>query len=79
MNTTMITRRIPVDMLKPAKYNPRVDLQPGDPAYEKIKKSLDMMIQAFFFALLYPIFTSRAKKRTPLSVSLQDSYRLITI
>ena len=41
MNTTMITRRIPVDMLKPAKYNPRVDLQPGDPAYEKIKKSLD--------------------------------------
>ena|GEM_PF-2252553 len=41
MNTTMITRRIPVEMLKPAKYNPRVDLQPGDPVYEKIKKSLD--------------------------------------
>ena len=41
MNTTMETRFVPVEMLKPAKYNPRVDLQPGDPAYEKIKRSLD--------------------------------------
>ena len=41
MNMAIKTRRIPVEMLKPAKYNPRIDLQPGDPAYEKIKKSLD--------------------------------------
>jgi len=30
-----------MDKLKPAKYNPRKDLKPGDPAYEKIKRSLD--------------------------------------
>ncbi|WP_155857418.1 hypothetical protein [Eremococcus coleocola] len=27
--------------LKPADYNPRKDLQPGDPEYEKLKRSLD--------------------------------------
>ena len=31
---------MPIDQLKPAKYNPRKDLKPGDPAYEKIKRSL---------------------------------------
>lgn len=40
METTMNLHRIPVDKLKPAKYNPRKDLKPGDPAYEKIKRSL---------------------------------------
>ena len=40
MNTTLDMRRLPIDQLKPAKYNPRKDLQPGDPAYEKIKRSL---------------------------------------
>lgn len=40
MNTEMIIKRIPVSELKPAKYNPRKDLKPGDPAYEKIKRSL---------------------------------------
>ena len=33
-------RTMPIEMLKPAKYNPRKDLKPGDPAYEKIKRSL---------------------------------------
>ena len=41
MELSLITRRVPVSELKPAKYNPRIDLQPGDPAYEKIKRSLD--------------------------------------
>ena len=36
----MNLQKIPVDQLKPAKYNPRKDLKPGDPAYEKIKRSL---------------------------------------
>ena len=27
--------------LTPAAYNPRKDLQPGDPEYEKLKRSLD--------------------------------------
>ena len=40
MNTQMNLQRISVDRLKPAKYNPRKDLKPGDPAYEKIKRSL---------------------------------------
>ena len=40
MNTNMNLQRISVDRLKPAKYNPRKDLKPGDPAYEKIKRSL---------------------------------------
>ena len=40
METTMNLQCIAVDKLKPAKYNPRKDLKPGDPAYEKIKRSL---------------------------------------
>ena len=40
MNTSMNIQRIGVDRLKPAKYNPRKDLKPGDPAYEKIRRSL---------------------------------------
>lgn len=40
MNTEMTIKRLPVSELKPAKYNPRKDLKPGDPAYEKIKRSL---------------------------------------
>ena len=41
MNTAMNLQRVPVEQLKPAKYNPRKDLKPGDPAYEKIKRSLN--------------------------------------
>ena len=41
MNTALKVRKIPVEKLKPAKYNPRIDLQPGDSAYEKIKRSLN--------------------------------------
>ena len=40
MDTNMNLQRIAVDRLRPAKYNPRKDLKPGDPAYEKIKRSL---------------------------------------
>ena len=40
MKTEMTIKKLPVSMLKPAKYNPRKDLKPGDPAYEKIKRSL---------------------------------------
>ena len=40
MQTTMNLQRIAIEKLKPAKYNPRKDLKPGDPAYEKIKRSL---------------------------------------
>jgi DNA modification methylase len=31
---------MPIDKLDPAYYNPRKDLKPGDPEYEKLKKSI---------------------------------------
>lgn len=31
---------IDIERLNPAKYNPRVDLKPGDPEYEKLKRSI---------------------------------------
>ncbi len=37
----MEIRRIPLDEINPAKYNPRKDLKPGDVEYEKLKKSID--------------------------------------
>ena len=37
MNTALNLQTIAIEKLKPAKYNPRKDLKPGDPAYEKIK------------------------------------------
>lgn len=36
----MDIRKIPVEQINPAPYNPRVDLQPGDPEYEKLKRSI---------------------------------------
>ena len=36
----MEIQKIPISKINPAKYNPRLDLQPGDPDYEKLKKSM---------------------------------------
>jgi ParB-like chromosome segregation protein Spo0J len=36
----MEIRRMPIDRLNPAPYNPRKDLKPGDPEYERLKKSI---------------------------------------
>jgi len=33
-------RRIPVSEINPAPYNPRIDLKPSDPEYQKLKKSM---------------------------------------
>lgn len=33
--------KIPVSKITPAPYNPRLDLKPGDPEYEKIKRSIE--------------------------------------
>ena len=43
---TATLKTIPVQELKPAAYNPRKKLKPGDKEYEKIKNS----IQEFGFA-----------------------------
>lgn len=37
----MEIRKIPVSMIRAAEYNPRIDLQPGDPDYEKLKRSIE--------------------------------------
>ncbi|MFB0841800.1 site-specific DNA-methyltransferase [Paenibacillus oleatilyticus] len=37
----MDIRTIPIGLINPATYNPRIDLQPGDPAYEKLKRSIE--------------------------------------
>jgi len=36
----MIIQTVPIKKINPAVYNPRKDLKPGDPEYEKLKKSL---------------------------------------
>jgi ParB-like chromosome segregation protein Spo0J len=36
----MEIRKIPIEKLNPAAYNPRKDLKPGDPEYEKLKRSI---------------------------------------
>ncbi len=35
------TKRVSFNRIKPAKYNPRVALKPGDPEYEKLARSID--------------------------------------
>ena len=36
----MEIKKIPIDKINPAPYNPRKDLRSGDPEYEKLKKSI---------------------------------------
>ena len=40
MNQDLNIRKVAVSKINPAKYNPRKDLKPGDPAYEKLKRSM---------------------------------------
>ena len=37
----MIIKKMKLDDMNPAAYNPRLNLQPGDPEYEKIKRSIE--------------------------------------
>lgn len=37
----MAVKKMPLDKLNPAAYNPRKDLRPGDPEYEKLKHSIE--------------------------------------
>lgn len=37
----MNIKTVPIDQINAAAYNPRVDLQPGDPEYEKLKRSIE--------------------------------------
>lgn len=49
----MEIQRIPLNEINPAKYNPRKDLKPGDPEYEKLKKSIQE------FDLVEPLVMNR--------------------
>jgi len=33
-------QRLPIEQLKPAPYNPRIDLKPGTPEYQRLERSL---------------------------------------
>lgn len=37
----MKIQKIKIDQINPAAYNPRLDLKPGDPDYDKLKRSMD--------------------------------------
>jgi ParB-like chromosome segregation protein Spo0J len=37
----MKAEKIKINLLNPAKYNPRKDLKPGDTEYERLKRSID--------------------------------------
>ena len=41
MKAKLNLKEKPLKWLKPAEYNPREDLQPGDPEYEKIRASIE--------------------------------------
>ena len=53
----MKLKRCRIADLSAAKYNPRVDLQPGDPVYDKLKKSIET------FGFVQPIIVNRRNKR----------------
>jgi len=36
----MKMRKVPLEKIKPSPFNPRVDLKPGDKAYEDLKRSI---------------------------------------
>lgn len=44
---------IPIEKIDPAPYNPRVDLKPGDPRYERLSKSIDE------FGMIQPLVWNR--------------------
>jgi len=41
MATELRIQRIPIKKIKPAAYNPRLDLQPGDADYDKLQRSME--------------------------------------
>jgi len=53
----MIIEKKKLSALIPADYNPRKDLKPGDPEYEKLKRSLDQ------FGYVDPIIWNKATGR----------------
>ena len=61
-------QKIDVEKLNPAKYNPRKDLKPGDPEYEKLKKSIET------FGYVEPVIWN---KRTGCIVGGHQRYKIL--
>src|SRR5690349_7034866 len=55
--SAMEIRRLPIASLERATYNPRVPLQPGDPEYESIKRSLQT------FGMVEPVVWNQRTNR----------------
>jgi len=53
----MIIQKLPIAEINPAFYNPRKNLQPGDPEYEKLKKSITE------FDLIEPLIWNKRTNR----------------
>ena len=53
MKAKLNMQEVALSWLKPADYNPRLDLKPGDPEYEKIKRSIEE------FTLVDPIVANQ--------------------
>ena len=49
----MEIKKLSIDTLHPAKYNPRKELKPGDPEFEKLKRSIEE------FGLVEPIILNK--------------------
>ena len=61
--------KIPAEKLKPSKYNPRKDLKPGDPEYEKLRRSIEE------FGYVEPVIWN---KRTGNIVGGHQRYKVLT-
>lgn len=58
---------IPIYQINAAAYNPRVDLQPGDPEYEKLRRSIES------FGYVEPIFWNERTGNNRWSSAVQDT------
>ena len=65
----MEIQKIPAEKLKAAKYNPRKDLKPGDPEYEKLRRSFEE------FGYVEPVIWNR---RTGNIVGGHQRYKVLT-
>ncbi|MDH7567932.1 MAG: ParB N-terminal domain-containing protein, partial [Clostridiales bacterium] len=65
----MEIQKIPAEKLKAAKYNPRKNLKPGDPEYEKLRRSIEE------FGYVEPVIWNR---RTGNIVGGHQRYKVLT-
>ena len=57
-------KMLPVSVLKPAAYNPRKKLKPGDAEYEKIKNSIEEF--GLILCCIFPVLTFRKVRQKQL-------------